>query len=83
MFGLMAAAQSLFVTFGPWLEDEFGVGTAGLAAVTFGIGGAGAGGLDDVGGPHRPLGQGAQRQPGRGGDGAGGLHAGRCSTGTS
>ncbi|MBA3286699.1 MAG: MFS transporter [Acidimicrobiia bacterium] len=39
LFGLMAAAQSLFVTFGAWLEDEFGVGTAGLAAVTFGIGG--------------------------------------------
>ena len=39
MFGLMSAAQSLFVTFGPWLEDEFGVGSIGLAAVTFGIGG--------------------------------------------
>ena len=38
MFGLMAAAQSLFVTFGPWLEDVFGIGTIGLAAVTFGIG---------------------------------------------
>jgi predicted MFS family arabinose efflux permease len=38
LFGLMAAAQSVFVTFGPWLEDVFGVGTAGLAAVTFGIG---------------------------------------------
>ena len=38
MFGLMAAAQSLFVTFGPWLEDVFGFGTIGLAAVTFGIG---------------------------------------------
>ena len=34
----MAAAQSLFVTFGPWLEDVFGIGTIGLAAVTFGIG---------------------------------------------
>ena len=39
MFGLMGAAQSLFVTFGPWLEDVFGFGTIGLAAVTFGIGG--------------------------------------------
>ena len=39
LFGLMAATQSLFVTFGPWLEDDFGVGAAGLAAVTFGIGG--------------------------------------------
>ena len=38
MFGLMSAAQSLFVTFGPWLEDEFGVDTIGLVAVTFGIG---------------------------------------------
>lgn len=38
MFFLMSAAQSLFVTFGPWLEDEFGVGTVGLAAVTFGLG---------------------------------------------
>ena len=38
MFGLMAAAQSLFVTFGPWLEDVFGIDTIGLAAVTFGIG---------------------------------------------
>lgn len=38
MFGLMAASQSVFVTFGAWMEDDFGVGTAGLAAVTFGIG---------------------------------------------
>jgi DHA1 family inner membrane transport protein len=38
LFCLMSAAQSLFVTFGPWLEDEFGIGTAGLAAVTFGLG---------------------------------------------
>lgn len=38
LFCLMSAAQSLFVTFGPWLEDEFGVGTTGLAAVTFGLG---------------------------------------------
>ena len=28
----------VFVTFGAWLEDVFGFGTAGLAAVTFGIG---------------------------------------------
>jgi len=39
MFGLMSAAQTLFITFGPWLEDEFGVSTIGLVAVTFGIGG--------------------------------------------
>jgi len=38
LFCLMSASQSLFVTFGPWLEDEFGVGTAGLAAVAFGLG---------------------------------------------
>ena len=38
MFGLMSAAQSLFITFGPWLEDDFGVRTVGLAAVTFGLG---------------------------------------------
>ena len=31
--------QSLFVTFGAWLEDDFGFGTAALSAVTFGIGG--------------------------------------------
>ncbi len=38
LLGLMAAAQALFVTFGAWLEDVFGIGTGGLAAVTFGIG---------------------------------------------
>ena len=38
MFGLMSAAQSLFITFGPWLEDEFDVDTVGLVGVTFGIG---------------------------------------------
>ena len=38
MVGLMAAAQSLFVTFGPWLEDVFGFGGVALSAVTFGIG---------------------------------------------
>jgi DHA1 family inner membrane transport protein len=38
LFCLMSATQALFVTFGPWLEDEFGVGTAGLAGVTFGLG---------------------------------------------
>ena len=39
MLGLTAAAQALFVTFGAWLEDGFGFGTAALSAVTFGIGG--------------------------------------------
>ena len=38
MFCLMSATQALFVTFGPWLEDEFGVRTVGLAAVAFGLG---------------------------------------------
>jgi predicted MFS family arabinose efflux permease len=38
VFGLMAASQSVFVTFGAWLEDSFGVGTAGLAGVAFGLG---------------------------------------------
>lgn len=38
LFGLMAASQAVFVTFGPWLEDRFDVGTAGLATVTFGLG---------------------------------------------
>jgi predicted MFS family arabinose efflux permease len=37
--GLMVAAQTIFVTFGPWLEDDRGVSTAALAAVTFGLGG--------------------------------------------
>ncbi|MEJ7720195.1 MAG: hypothetical protein WKF58_06975 [Ilumatobacteraceae bacterium] len=39
MFALTAAAQSLFFTFGAWLEDEFGFGAVALTAVTFGIGG--------------------------------------------
>lgn len=38
MFGLMSAAQTLFITFGPWLEDEFEFSGAGIAAVTFGLG---------------------------------------------
>ena len=36
--GLMAASESLFVTFGPWLTDEFGVGDTVLAATTFALG---------------------------------------------
>lgn len=39
MFALTAAAQSLFFTFGAWLEDEFGFGAVALTAVTFGLGG--------------------------------------------
>lgn len=38
MVGLMSAAQTLFITFGPWLEDEHGFTGAGLAGVTFGLG---------------------------------------------
>lgn len=37
-FGLMGGAQALFVTYGAWLEDEFGFGVGALAAVTFGMG---------------------------------------------
>ena len=33
MLGLTAAAQSLFVTFGAWLEDDFGFGTAALVGL--------------------------------------------------
>ncbi len=35
---LMAASQCLFVSFGAWLEDRFGFGSAGVAAVGFGLG---------------------------------------------
>ena len=34
----MAASESLFVTFGPWLQDEFGVSDTVLAATTFALG---------------------------------------------
>jgi predicted MFS family arabinose efflux permease len=34
----MAASQCLFVTFGPWLKDTFGLGPAALSAVTFTLG---------------------------------------------
>lgn len=36
--GLMAGAQCLFLTFGPWLEDRHGFGAVGLSAVAFGLG---------------------------------------------
>ena len=35
---LMGASQALFVTFGSWLEDTFGLGAVGLAAVTVALG---------------------------------------------
>lgn len=38
MFGLMAASQTLFVTFGAWLQDDFGFGAGFLAAAAFGLG---------------------------------------------
>jgi predicted MFS family arabinose efflux permease len=37
-FALTAASHSLIVTFGSWLEDEFGLTPAGLSAVTFILG---------------------------------------------
>jgi predicted MFS family arabinose efflux permease len=39
VFALMAASQCLFVTFGTWLKDTFGLGAAALSAVTFALGG--------------------------------------------
>ena len=38
MFFLMAASQTIFVTFGSWLDDEFGFSEAGISAVVFGLG---------------------------------------------
>ncbi len=38
MFCLMAASQALFVTFGSFLDDDFGFTPATLSAVTFGLG---------------------------------------------
>jgi len=35
---LMGASQALFVTFGSWLEDTFGLGAVGLAAITVVLG---------------------------------------------
>jgi MFS transporter, DHA1 family, inner membrane transport protein len=35
---LMAASQSIFVTFGSWLEDEFDFSSAAIAGVVFGLG---------------------------------------------
>ena len=35
---LMGAAQCAFVTFGSWLEDDFGATAGGLAAASFGLG---------------------------------------------
>ena len=38
MFCLMGSAQTLFVTFGSWLKDHFGMTDAGVSAVVFGLG---------------------------------------------
>ena len=38
MFFLMASSQSLFVTFGSWLDDDFSFSDARIAAVVFGLG---------------------------------------------
>ncbi len=38
IFCLMAAAQTLFVTFGTWLKDGFGLSDSQLSAVVFGLG---------------------------------------------
>ncbi|MEA3184987.1 MAG: transporter, family, inner rane transport protein [Ilumatobacteraceae bacterium] len=37
-FAMTAASHSLFVTFGSWLEDEFGFTPAGISAVSFVLG---------------------------------------------
>ena len=37
-FGLMCSSQSLFVTFGSWLEDAFEFRPAAISAVVFGLG---------------------------------------------
>ena len=38
MLAMSAAIQSVFVTFGSWLEDDFDVSTAALAGITFALG---------------------------------------------
>jgi DHA1 family inner membrane transport protein len=35
---LMSGSQAVFVTFGAWLEDDFGFASAAVAAVSFGLG---------------------------------------------
>ncbi len=58
---LVSASESLFVTFGAWLKDDFDVGDAVLAAATFGLGAVELGASTLSSAAHRPLGQGAQR----------------------
>lgn len=38
MFSTMCASQCIFITFGAWLDDEFGFGAIGIAAVGFSFG---------------------------------------------
>ena len=38
MYFLMAASQCMFVTFGSWLEDDFGYSEAAISGVAFGLG---------------------------------------------
>jgi predicted MFS family arabinose efflux permease len=38
VLALMSSSEALFITFGPWLQDEFGVADAVLAGATFGLG---------------------------------------------
>lgn len=38
MFATMCASQCIFITFGAWLNDEFGFGAIGIAAVGFSFG---------------------------------------------
>ena len=38
MFSTMCASQCIFITFGAWLDDEFGFGAIGIAVVGFSFG---------------------------------------------
>lgn len=38
MFCLMAASQTVFITFGSWLKDHFGMSNTGVSIVAFGLG---------------------------------------------
>ena len=38
MFATMCASQCIFITFGAWLDDEFGFGAIGIAAIGFSFG---------------------------------------------
>jgi len=38
MFATMCASQCIFITFGAWLDDQFGFGALGIAAVGFSFG---------------------------------------------